>query len=140
MTVKFYIASGYENRGRVAEAIRYLEEAGYQCAYDWTKHEEGPDCTTGVKMTFSRREIAACREADVVIVWFPGGKGTHIEIGAALASGTEIWMTEAPAEIPFYTLCDNWLSVGLNDTLLDFVSEVRKELERYEAQRMEEAG
>ena len=35
-------------------------------------------------------EIAAVREADVLVVLLPGGYGTHVEIGAALALGKPV--------------------------------------------------
>ena len=35
-------------------------------------------------------EMAAVREADVLVVLLPGGYGTHVEIGAALALGKPV--------------------------------------------------
>ena len=35
-------------------------------------------------------ELAAVRDADILIVLLPGGFGTHVEIGAALALGKPV--------------------------------------------------
>ena len=38
----------------------------------------------------AQQEIEAIRNADVLIVLLPGGLGTHVEIGAALALGKPV--------------------------------------------------
>ena len=53
----------------------------------------GPAAVTSA-LTSSRTpalaEIAAVEEADVLIVLLPGGYGTHVEIGVALALGKPV--------------------------------------------------
>lgn len=82
--MKFYVASKLENQKRVAKLIAGLEAIGWECTYDWTTH--GSVATTPDKWgTVAEGELSGVREADVVIVWMPGGRGTHVELGAALA-------------------------------------------------------
>lgn len=82
--MNYYIASGLENGQRV----RLVAEAlcAHTRTYDWTSHgdirAQGPERMR----TVAGSELAAVLEADLVLVLLPGGKGTHTELGAALAS------------------------------------------------------
>jgi len=84
--VKYYIASGLPNFARVNQAAAALNAAGHERTYDWTVHcdirAEGP----GRMRSVSSRELGGVMDADLVLVLMPGGKGTHTELGAALAS------------------------------------------------------
>lgn len=82
--MKYYIASGLPNAARVSLAAEAL--SAHARTYDWTTHgdirREGPGRMEGV----SSKELAAVTEAELVLLLFPGGKGTHTELGAALAT------------------------------------------------------
>ena len=81
--MKFYIASKLESAARVRELAEKLKSWGWQHTYDWTTHgsvqSEGQERLIEV----AENEIQGVREADVVIVLLPGGRGTHAELGAA---------------------------------------------------------
>ena len=90
--MKFYIASHLDNWRMVQAVGRALASRGHEITYDWTKH--GSVCGTS-KQRF--REVAAAElegvvAADVVIVLLPGGRGTHVEMGMAIALGKEVWL------------------------------------------------
>lgn len=82
--MNYYIASGLEN----AQRVRFAAEAlcAHTRTYDWTTHGDirthGPERMR----TVAGSELAAVLDADLVLVLLPGGKGTHTELGAALAS------------------------------------------------------
>jgi hypothetical protein len=86
---KFYIASGLDNAGQVRQVAETLKAAGWTHTYDWTVHGsvagKGPD----VFVETAAAEVLGVRDADVVIVLLPGGRGTHAELGVAL--GEAVW-------------------------------------------------
>lgn len=79
-----YIASALERADEVRALRDALAEHGIGLSYDWTKHgsvqHEGPERIAEV----ARHEIEGVATADLVIVWLPGGRGTHAELGIAV--------------------------------------------------------
>lgn len=86
----FYIATRLEradDHNRLRDA---LTAAGWQITYDWTAHghvwRDGPERIREVSIA----ELEGVTTADAVIVLLPGGRGTHAELGAALAAGCPV--------------------------------------------------
>lgn len=81
--MKFYIASKLENAENVIRIANVLKARGWIHTYDWTKHgsvqKEGEQRIKEV----AQNEIRGVKNADIVIVLLPGGRGTHAELGAA---------------------------------------------------------
>lgn len=83
---KFYIASGLENAGQVRQVAETLKAAGWKHTYDWTVH--GSVAGQGEK-AFVRcavNEVEGVIHAEVMVVLLPGGRGTHVELGLAVAN------------------------------------------------------
>jgi hypothetical protein len=91
--LSFYIASKIENGDAVARLSLALRQAGHIHTYDWSVHGPvfKPDATADQNIAamraVSRSEMDGVARADVVVVLLPGGRGTHVEVGAALAGG-----------------------------------------------------
>jgi hypothetical protein len=85
--MKFYIATRLESHVAHNEVRDLLIGFGHEIAYDWTTH--GPVWRSGVKVIADTAvaEIEGVRRADFVVVILPGGRGTHAELGMALAFG-----------------------------------------------------
>lgn len=91
---RFYIASKLENHERVRQLRDLLVAGGWRCTYDWTTHgsvraQEGApaDGTLPARIAgVASDELDGVMAADVVIALLPGGRGTHVELGAALAA------------------------------------------------------
>ncbi len=83
--MKFYIASGLENWENVRKLKGVLCDAGHEHTYDWTVH--GSVQREGVERigNVAAFEVEGVIAADVVIVLLPGGRGTHTELGIAIA-------------------------------------------------------
>lgn len=101
MPRRFYLAIRLDRASHGNSLVEALKAHGWERAFDWT----GNDST--IKEDLSRlaqAELAAIKQADVLIVLLPGGRGTHVEIGAALALGKPI-ILHAPdrdtLEIPY---------------------------------------
>jgi len=83
--MKVYIATRLENIELQRRAADALREGGSTITYDWGEH--GPVWTEGRERCreVAQAELRGVVEADLVFVLLPGGRGTHIELGAALA-------------------------------------------------------
>lgn len=102
MRIPVYVASGLENIAVVREFNQRLTQLGYKITYDWTDHGsvqgtvsvENPDVTR--IRDVAAHEMRGVAAAYLVVCILPGGRGTHTELGAAIAqsrlNGTRIVM------------------------------------------------
>jgi len=94
--MKIYIATKLEQadtHNRVRDAF---VAAGHQITYDWTTHgsvkQEGYERISEV----AQAEMQGVKNADVVVMLLPGGRGTHVELGMAAAWGKPIVLVASP--------------------------------------------
>lgn len=82
-----YIATRLERHADHNLVRDALERLGIGCSYDWTTH--GPVFREGIPRIreVAKAEMDGVLQADAVVVLLPGGRGTHAELGAALAAG-----------------------------------------------------
>lgn len=82
--MKYYIATSLANtiEHNFLQGLLY----NHQITYDWTTH--GAAWPHGLDRVAEviRKEIEGVLDADAVIVILPGGRGTHVEMGAAIAA------------------------------------------------------
>ncbi|MGB8131905.1 MAG: nucleoside 2-deoxyribosyltransferase [Candidatus Angelobacter sp.] len=83
----FYLATRIDRAAQAEKLLEGLKSRGWERTFTWTREEiarpeEYPELAVA--------ELAGVREADVLIVLLPGGRGTHVEIGAALALGKPV--------------------------------------------------
>ena len=87
---RFYVASSFRNIVNVRYVAQILESKGYINTYDWTQNASARDAgtvTLGDLRSVGQHERDAVTGADVVVILLPGGKGTHVELGMAIALG-----------------------------------------------------
>lgn len=89
---RFYLASGLKN-AVAAEALLYrLRGLNLECTYNWLAHGfvgiEGPTRMGEV----AAMEIEGVTRADFVVVLLPGGRGSHVELGAALGLDKHVFL------------------------------------------------
>ena len=82
----FYVASGVANCSRVNEAAAALAANGHYRTYDWTTHGSVKDAPDAFKRRVAASEAGGVAGAELVVLLLPGGKGTHTELGLAIAS------------------------------------------------------
>lgn len=136
--MKYYIATGLKNAHRAQQLRRRLNANGHVWTYDWTEHGAAGHLGEDRLSQIAVHEFYGVTVADVLIVLLPGGKGTHAELGMAIAMGKPIiiW-DETRAE----WVCDNdtcsfyWLpgirrrlAGPLNDTGLDLLVKTAEQL------------
>lgn len=83
--MKFYIASRLENAEQVKCVAHVLKTWGWEHTYDWTSHGSVQMEGEARIREVAHNEMQGVADADVVIVLLPGGRGTHAELGAAIA-------------------------------------------------------
>jgi nucleoside 2-deoxyribosyltransferase len=106
MPKRFYLATRKDRSEQVAPLLAALKAHGWERTYAWTAEDEaGPDQYADIAL----QELKGVSEADVLIVLLPGGYGTHVEIGAALALGKPVILhapdqktLETPYPCPFH--------------------------------------
>ena len=88
---KIYIGSKFKNANKVNELTNAFEKLDVINAYNWAaniKEEE----TKEDLINFAKKEMNAIKDADDVIFLLPLGKGSHIELGMALAYNKKIYL------------------------------------------------
>ncbi len=97
--MKYYIATKLENHVNHNILRDLLTRLGHEITYDWTIH--GPVFDKGIEEIerVNELEITGVKEAQVLIVLpncqefnIPTGRGTHVELGLALAWNKDIYM------------------------------------------------
>lgn len=92
--MRFYIGSSLSNREAVSWYAQRLKERGWEHTYDWAKLD--PEAETPERLgEIAQRERRGVEEADAAVFLLPGGRGTHIELGMALALGKRVFLCGA---------------------------------------------
>jgi predicted Rossmann-fold nucleotide-binding protein len=81
--MNFYVASSFQNKEVVREVSLQLKQIGWHHTYDWTQNERAISLEALQKIGLIEKQAIA--NSDVVVVILPGGKGSHIELGLAIA-------------------------------------------------------
>ncbi len=92
-----YIATRLENHVKYGEVRDALAKIGIEISYDWTTH--GPVWRSGVRVIqkTALAEMQGVEDGDFCIVILPGGRGTHVELGMALAMKKKVLvLAESP--------------------------------------------
>lgn len=84
--MRFYVASGLENRELARDMIAFIEGRGHTPVYDWTTHGDVRGEGKERLMAVASSEYSAVRDAELMLVLLPGGPGTHTELGIALGT------------------------------------------------------
>jgi nucleoside 2-deoxyribosyltransferase len=84
---RFYLATRIDRIEQATALSDALETHGWQRTFAWNDAGQGTRETRGAT---ALAELEGVRRADVLIVLLPGGFGTHVEIGAALALGKPV--------------------------------------------------
>jgi hypothetical protein len=87
MPKRFYLATGKDRAAQAAPLLDVLKARDWERTYSWVAEDnESPARYAEISLS----ELKGVAEADVLIVLLPGGYGTHVEIGAALALGKPV--------------------------------------------------
>lgn len=93
--MNFYIGAGLQNRRAASWYAQRLKGQGWKQTYDWTKISSETAVTPERLAEIARRERQGVLDADAAIFLLPGGRGTHVELGMALALGKKVFLCAA---------------------------------------------
>lgn len=94
--MRVYIATALERAADHNRVRDVLVARGHAITYDWTAHGSVKDEGEARIAEVAALEAAGVRAADVVVVLLPGGRGTHAELGMAIALGKPIVVVGVP--------------------------------------------
>lgn len=127
--MKFYIGSGFKNVELVNEFSKKLQNHGWEHTYNWAENLKENETIEDL-IEYSKLEQKGIEEADVVIIILPAGRGTHIELGMAIALKKKIYLYSSKKEefdientVNFYQLPSIEKIVGEID---DAINEITK--------------
>lgn len=86
--MRFYLASSIKNTHNACYFAKKLKEAGFTQTYDWTQNIVTGSSDADRREDYKRaalKEHSGVDSCDVLIALMPGERGTHVEIGMALA-------------------------------------------------------
>ena len=95
--MNFYVGSGMKNWELVNYYSKKLEEKGWKHTYNWAKNINGNETIKDL-IEYSKLEQQGIIDSDVVIILLPAGRGTHIELGMALALNKKIFLCSETKE------------------------------------------
>lgn len=95
--MNFYIASNLKNSELVNYYSKRLEENGWRHTYNWAKNINYEETVEDL-IEYSKLEKKGIIDSDVVIILLPAGRGSHIELGMALALNKKIILCSATKE------------------------------------------
>lgn len=88
---KIYIGSKFKNANKVNELTNAFEKLDVINAYNWAANIKKKETKEDL-IDFAKKEMNAIKDADDVIFLLPLGKGSHIELGMALAYNKKIYL------------------------------------------------
>lgn len=87
MAKHYYLATRKDRASEANSIEEALKPHGWERTLTWSDQE---GATHAAYADLAQAELRAIHEADVLIAMLPGGFGTHVEIGAALALGKPV--------------------------------------------------
>ncbi len=102
--MKFYIASKLGNHIQVQSLAKLLKANGWEHTYDWTIHGSNKETDIEILKSIARKEFDGVKNADIVIVLTPQGRGTHAELGMAIALNKVVYICHSDDT---YFKCDD---------------------------------
>jgi nucleoside 2-deoxyribosyltransferase len=87
MPRRFYVSSRKDRSEQANALSEALKAHGWERTFVWTDQS---GAGSGARAATAEAELKGVRDADILVVLLPGGFGTHVEIGAALALGKKV--------------------------------------------------
>lgn len=90
--MKFYIATSLSRVDAHHTVKNALMQMGHEISYDWTLHGSVKSISKERLKEVALLELNGVFEADFVVILLPGGNGTHLELGFALAREKKVFI------------------------------------------------
>ena len=90
--MKYYIATSLSRAPAHHTVRNSLASLGHEISYDWTSHGNVKSVSKERLQEVGLLELEGISESDFIVVLLPGGHGTHLELGFAIAGGKRIFL------------------------------------------------
>ena len=90
--MKYYIATSLSRASAHNKVRDSLKIWGHEISYDWTLHGSVKSVSKERLREVASLELDGVSKADFVIVLLPGGNGTHLELGFAIAKEKKVFL------------------------------------------------
>jgi len=90
--MKYYIATSLSRSSAHQTVKDSLRSCGHEITYDWTLHGSVKSVSKERLREVASLELDGVSKADFVLVLLPGGFGTHLELGFAIARGKKVFL------------------------------------------------
>lgn len=90
--MKYYIATSLSRNLDHNKIRDFLNDLQHEISYDWTSHGSVKSVSKERLQQVATLELNGILESDFVVVLLPGGYGTHVELGYALAINKKIFL------------------------------------------------
>lgn len=125
--MNYYIASSFANKQKVQQLSAELNKDGHFFTYDWTTNLRADTFEKLQHIGLSERN--AVQKADLFIILLPAGKGSHVELGIALAENNPVILHSPEKEAQdflktttFYHLPNVQIITGSDQELLEAIT------------------
>ena len=88
--MNFYISSRLNNYEQVRYVADRLKSHSWIHTYDWTYFDLSSENSPENLRSIGKKEYEGVKAADIVIIITPQGRGTHTELGMAVAMGKKV--------------------------------------------------
>lgn len=125
--MKFYVGSSFKNNQLVNYISKEFSKFDWENTHNWAENIKVNETQSDL-ISSSIQEKEAIKSADVIIIVLPGGLGTHIEIGMALAWEKKVYLCSTDEKllngtVNFYYLPD---IIKLSGNIDDIIQKIIK--------------
>lgn len=92
MGMKYYIATSLSRAPAYCLVRDALKTYGHEISYDWTVHGSVKSVSKERLREVASLELDGVAAAEFVVVLLPGGHGTHLEMGFAIARDKKVFL------------------------------------------------
>lgn len=126
---KYYIASSFKNIELVRKVSERLRQEGFTHTYDWTINNNANSIDE--LRDIGKNEMEAVMSSHFIVVLFPAGKGSHVELGIALGNGIKAYLYSQNDEINDLEKTSTFYHVDgvckCNGTVEEFIQTILKQ-------------
>jgi nucleoside 2-deoxyribosyltransferase len=90
--MQYYIATSLLRASAHHTVRDALKTFGHEISYDWTSHGSVKSVSKERLREVATLELDGISKTDFVVVLLPGGHGTHLELGFAIARGKKLFL------------------------------------------------
>jgi nucleoside 2-deoxyribosyltransferase len=137
--MRVYVAASYLDKSKARELMKAFEPRGHTITHDWTNDGNNKDdweIPIEKRSLCAINDIGGIRRANVLVIFGPGRRGTHTEMGIALALQKPIIMIQAQEPHGVFYSHPSVVHVSSVDKALELVDNMGSKRDVKETERI----